>query len=301
MINFKCPSCNGEMSVSRAGDLVCSYCKGKFAFSDRDLRDYKEFRFRMLSYLSTISENPSPEETEKIWKNAEYDQFQLTDGRPLTISYLFKGKQEDVTIYTTRRNALFIFPKGKKDCCEHFSEMVKKLCYPSADIKGLSQFFPVVTGSFELADGRFLISVSKNEELYPLSAFGRLPAEHAAWIISRLENLCCALAYSDISHNGIHPESVFINARTHQAYLLGGWWNASEADGGSRQDLLDLRATAKRITGTEFEHAPKEFRQFISEPPAANAFEDFVLWDKVIEKGFHGRKFKKLDLSSLLL
>ena len=107
------------------------------------------------------------------------------------------------------------------------------------------------------------------------------------------------LAYSDIAHNGIDPESVFINARTHEAFLLGGWWNSAVSTGGSVQDLLDLRKTAKRITGTGYDSSPEEFRKFITSPPAGNAFDDFTQWDRVIETGFHGRKFKKLDLSNL--
>ena len=314
MINFKCSSCGAEMSVSKTGDLVCSYCGSKSVFTDKDLKEYKEFRFRMLSYLNIISDVPAgkvfskdvynsgsslyPEETERIWQNAEQEKLCLSDGRPLTIKYLFKGIQNGVTIYTARKNVIFVFEKGDEVSFGKFSPMVGKLCYPSADIKGLSKFFPVVGGCFELDDNRYVLSVSKDEELYPLSAFGSLPPEHAAWIVSRLENLCCVLAYSGILHNGIDMESVFINARTHQAYLLGGWWNACECTDG-RNDLIAVRNVAKRVMGIGYECSPDEFRKFISESPANDAFEDFSLWDTVIEKGFHGRRFRKLDLSSL--
>lgn len=300
MINFKCSSCGGEMTVSSTGDLVCSYCGSKSVFTDKDLSDYKNFRYRMLAYLSAISDRSDPEETDMIWKNAEQEQFILADGRRLSINYLFKGKQDDVTIYTARRNVIFVFPKGDIYSAGRFQESTGRLDYPSADIKGLSEFFPLFSGSFEIAGGRTMLSVSKGEELYPLSAFGSLPPEHTAWIISRLENLCCVLAYSDIAHNGIDIESVFINARTHQAYLLGGWWNSSQAEGGSQNDLIMLRAAAKRLTGLNYERSPEQFKRFITEPPAENAFDDFALWDKVIEDGFKGRKFRKLDLLSNL-
>ncbi len=299
MINFKCRSCGAEMSVSRTGDLCCSYCGSKSVFTDSELREYKEFRYRMLSYLSTISDHADPAETDRIWRNAETEALTLSDGRPLRIAYLFKGMQDGVTVYTARRNVLFVFPKEENAGSERFSAMTGMLSYPSADIKKLSQFFPVIVGRFELDDGRVLLSVSKEEELYPLSAFGSLPPEHTAWVVSRLENICCVLAYSGLSHRGIDPESVFINARTHQAYLLGGWWHASVRDGGDRQDLLELRAVARRTVGIQYEEAPAEFRRFITDPPAENAFDDFSLWDQVIETGFHGRVYRKLDLSRL--
>ena len=299
MISFKCRNCGGEMSVTRNGDLCCSYCGSKTVFNDKDLRDYKEFRLKMLTYLSEISDRPHPEETERIWNNAVSEEMTMSDGRPLTVRYLFKGVQDDVVIYTARKNVLFVFPEGKKEMGDRFANMITKLSYPSADIKGLSGFFPVISGRFELNDNRTLLSVAKDEEIYPLSAFGSLPPEHAAWIISRLESLCCVLAYSDISHRGIGLESVFINARTHQASLLGGWWNAGICEGGDRQDLIDMRNTAKRLTGLVFGSAPAQFCGFINDPPAADAFEDFELWDKVIEEGFNGRTFRKLDLSRL--
>ena len=211
---------------------------------------------------------------------------------PLTICHLFKGTQDGVTVYTARKNAVFIFGSGDAASYGSFSSIPEKLCYPSADIKGLAIFFPVVNGDFELEDGRHVIAVSKDEELYPLSAFGSLPPEHAAWIVSRLENLCCVLAYSSIAHNGIDMESFFINARTHQAYLLGGWWNSCLSDDSS-SDLKAVRNIAKRIMGLKYESAPDEFRRFISEAPACDAFEDFSRWDEVIEKGFTARILTK--------
>ena len=298
MINFKCRNCGGEMTVSQTGEMVCSYCGGHFVFSDKDLSEYKEFRYRMLAYLSALSDSPDTKETENIWRRAEQKDFALEDGRNLTVSYLFKGEQDGVTVYTARRNVLFFFSEAEERV-SRFYRMSEKLIYPSADIKDLSKFFPQISGKFRLADGRIVVAVSKDEELFPLSAFGSLPPEHAAWIVSRLENICCVLEYSDIEHNGIDLESVFINARTHQAYLLGGWWNASPHEGGSQNDLFAIRAVARRITGVGYDRSPEQFKRFVNGTPAGDAYEDFALWDKVIEEGFHGRKFRKLDLSTL--
>ena len=45
--------------------------------------------------------------------------------------------------------------------------------------------------------------------------------------------------------------------------------------------------------GLKYESAPDEFRRFISEAPACDAFEDFSRWDEVIEKGFTARILTK--------
>lgn len=299
MMNFKCPNCSGEMNVSHTGDLVCSYCGTKQVMSDEALRQYKEYRYRMLVYLSAISDSADPEKTERIWSHAERIPFTAKDGNPIEINCLFSGEQDGVTVYTARQNAIFLFPKDASEMAARFLDAPTRLQYPSADIKGLSAYFPAINRVFELADGRTLVCVSKNEECFPLSAFGCLPAEHVAWIISRLENLCCALAYSDYAHNGIDLESVFINARTHEAFLLGGWWNAAPSANGSRQDLTAIRRLAKRVAGTRYYDAPAGFRRFVEVVPAKDAYSDFAAWDKTIESSFGGRRFKKLDLSNL--
>ncbi|MBQ7541816.1 MAG: TFIIB-type zinc ribbon-containing protein [Clostridia bacterium] len=299
MVSFKCPNCGGEMSVSRTGDLLCSYCGTKQVMSDAELQSYKDFRYRMLVYLSAIAAEPAPEATERIWAHADSVSFTAKDGSPIAVSYLFSGVRDGVRIYTARRNVLFVFPAGAGAQIERFRNMPKLLQYPPADVKGLSSYFPTVNGIFELKDGRTLVSVSKSEECFPLSAFGSLPAEHAAWIVSRLENLCCVLAFSDLAHGGIDMETVFINARTHEAYLPGGWWNAQPCPNGSVQDLRAVRSVAKRVMGMQYDQSAKAFRDFIKRAPAQDAYADFAEWDRVITEAFGGRQFRKLDLSNL--
>ncbi len=301
MISFKCRNCGGEMNVSRGGELYCGYCGSKAVLSDAQLREYREFRLSMLNYLSAIANTDAdPAQTERIWRHAEHEELRAADGSAINIEYLFRDEQDRVTVYTARNNVLFVFKKGDRRA-ERFFNMVDRLEFPAADVRDLGQFFPVRAGVYPLEDGGTLIAVKKNEKVFPLSAFGALPPEHAAWIISRLENLCCVLAYSGIAHGGIGLESVFIDAGKHAAYLLGGWWNSAEKPEGSARDLSDIRCTAKRIMGVCYNGAPEELKAFISQSPAKNAFEDFTLWDETLKKAFGKRQFRRLDLVSLRL
>ncbi len=301
MLNFKCTQCGGEMSVSRTGDLICSYCGSHMVFSDKELAEYRDFRKRMLVYLSSIANREAdPENTGRIWAGAETEMYRSAEGDDITVRYLFKSSADDGTdTFTSRNHVILVFPRDKRDAPDRFQKNLKLLSYPSADIKNLSQYFPVYAGTFPLDDGRVMLALSKSEELFPLSAFGSLPAVHAAWIVSRLENLCCVMEFSNIRHGGIGMDSVFINARTHEAFLLGGWENAGHRAGGSRDDLAAVRSTARRVLGRHFGSAPAEFRQFIDNGPASDAYSDFSEWDRVIERGFGGRKFEKLDLCNL--
>ena len=65
--------------------------------------------------------------------------------------------------------------------------------------------------------------------------------------------------------------------------------------------ICGLRAAAKRVTGMSYDSAPAEFKRFVEGAPAEDAYEDFRLWDRVIDEGFKGRRFRKLDLSALNL
>ena len=289
------------MSISRNGDLVCSYCGSRYVLSDQELMPYREFRARMLSYLAAIANrNAHPEETDWIWERAETRVFRTAEGADLRINYIDRAEDDGITVFTARRNVLFLFPEHRAAEAARFTENVSRLAYPQADVRQLSQYFPEHTGSFTLSDGRVLLTIAKPEEVFPLSAFGRLPAVHAAWIVSRMENMCCVLAYSDLVHGGINPSSIFINAGTHEAYLLGGWWKAKSVPGGSTSDLADLRRTAKRLLGTAYAEAPAAFRRFLEEKPAKDAYTDFGCWDRVIEKGFGGRRFEKLELNLIV-
>ena len=299
MISFKCKNCGGEMSVSRNGGLFCSYCGTRTVFSDSELREYREFRAKMLEYLSAVANTDSdPAATESVWFRAEHTTLRADDGSAVEIKYLFKGEQDGVEIYTARNNALFRFKAGDGRAAR-FSAPVGALRFPAADVRDLKQFFPVFNGEYVLEDGGTLLAVKKPETAFPLSAFGGLPPEHAAWIVSRLENLCCVLAYSGLAHNGIGMESVFIDPGKHSAYLLGGWWNARPHEDGSAADLAAVRETAGRVLGVYADDAPAAFKDFLSGPPRGNAYDDFAAWDGVICSGFGGRRFVKLDLCSL--
>ena len=295
MLNFKCPNCDGELSVNRSGDLLCSYCDSKFNFSDKELKEYREFRYNMLYYLSCVANRTvAGEDTERLWQHSSSISLSAENGSEINISYIYKSERSGVECYTARNNVIFVF---EGDRAERFAQGVKLLCYPSADVRDLAQYFPVITGRYALKNGKTMLAVSKPETVFPLGAFGSLDPAHAAWIVSRLENLCCVMEYSGVIHGGIALDELFINAGTHELYLIGGWENAVKGSGST--DLAMMRRTIKRLMGSEIKNAPKEFIDFLNKTPLPDAYKDFEDWDTVIEKGFGGRRFHKLDLTDI--
>ncbi|MBQ5311732.1 MAG: hypothetical protein ILP19_06790 [Oscillospiraceae bacterium] len=294
MLSFKCRTCGGEMSVSKSGDLVCSYCGSKYTFTDKDLSAYREFRLKMLYYLSAQA-NREEYDTEEIWSRASEASFMTADGSDISVRFVSLEENGDTAVYTARNNVIITMPPDKAD---RYEKAVTELGYPSADTRKLSQYFPVITGRFLLRDGRAMLAAAKPEAVFPLSLFGSLPPVHAAWILSRLENICCVLEYSGMTHGGIDTANVFINAATHEAYLLGGWEKAVKTSD-KHTDLIMIRQTAERVMGKSISEAPDMFREFLKKRSFTNAYDDFADWDRVIEQGFNGRRFVKLDLTNI--
>ena len=79
---------------------------------------------------------------------------------------------------------------------------------------------------------------------------------------------------------------------------MGHWHTTlSRSASNSEMDLRDIRKTAARILGMHKNEAPKALMDFLEGKPEADAFADFEKWDKVIETGFGGRRFAKMDVN----
>ena len=300
MISYKCKECGAEMVVHSNGDIVCPYCGAKENFSDAELREYKRLRWNVLEYLRSCADSdPDPAKTDRVWDNASRLTLKSAAGEDVVIEYLYEAEQDGIKMYCARNSVIYIFPKIMGDLTRKIVEGLSLLDYPQADVRNLSKCFPQYNTTIALESGETFVALFKPADFYPLSMFGALEKEHVAWIISRLENICCVLQYSDITHGDIKPDSICINPRTHEAMLFGQWWNVKKGISSSllspNKDLTDVRATARKILGFERGELPKDFEKFLNEKPREDAYTDFANWDKVIETAFGGRRFTKME------
>lgn len=176
-------------------------------------------------------------------------------------------------------------------------------------------------------DGGVLVAVKKQQGVYPLKLLGLLLDRHVAWIISRLENLCCLLSYNGMVLNGLTVDNLFVSPASHQIYLYGGWWfagyendrmNGISADVRKciyrkylekkrchhSTDLESLRFVAIKLLGCETREDVKEipnlpaaFCDFLLEPAEESAAADFAYWDRTLEKSYGERKFIPLPVT----
>ena len=300
MISFKCKNCGAEMSVDSTSGLFCEYCGTKVPFSDGDLADYRNFRLQVLNYLRSVNDSKAggSHDESYLWRSAETLRLRTDDKDDITVRYLYSVDYGDATAYLARNNVLFVFKKGRKNLADRMISSIERIQIPAADMKGLRETLPEFSGRWNLEDGGTMVSFVRADNIFPLDMFGCLRPEHAAWIVSRLENIACVLNYSGLVHQGISVESVFINPFTHHAVLFGPWWNVQTMGASdARRDLADIRVVAGKIMGPGQRSAPREFVKFIKSRPCDDSYGDFEAWDKVIESGFGGRRFAEMNVN----
>lgn len=311
MKNLNCKNCGGQMTIDLSGTTAhCRYCGSEYVLDHRDTDYYRDFYARMRSFLSLSSDGQERRRrSDELWSGAASEIFECSDGRQIDIKSMHTYKDRDAAVYTARQNIIFRFDIGNNDKADKFRKNVSSVDYPSADTRNLSDFFPRISGGFELKDGSSLLIVKKSEDEYPLRLFGTLSGRHTAWLIGRMENLCCVLEYNSIVHNDFGPDTLYINPYDHQASLYGGWWNAvrnntrvNDRICTTRDNLAALRETAARVLGfasadavRETDDIPKPFADFLRSTPLSNAYEDFTYWDNVLIKSYGERKFINME------
>ena len=289
MINYKCKMCGGELELSGSGGMVCTYCGSKSFFSDEDFKGNETFRKKMLEYYkaeAAIKDNDYT--TDKFWVCNDRDAFTMQNGQKLQIDYMKKYDYQEYTCYIARESVIYIFNTGKDS--DAFLAGLNRLAFPEADDR-LHRSFPEFKTGIKLEDGRQVLVFVRRPNVYPSEMFAPWESKHLAWVISRMENICCALAYSGIEHGGISPESVWINPVMHEGILFGDWRDVRTLTQNS--DLKDLRKTAIHLAKNTRD--PKEMYAFLNSAPEKDAFSDFEKWDRVIEDGFGGHRFIKMN------
>ena len=304
MKNLNCKNCGGTMSVDPSGmQAVCPYCGTKYVLDHRDTDYYLDFYRQMRGFLRLPNdERERRARADKLWEGADTTVFETHDGQKIDVKSMFMQNGKNVASYTARRNIILDLSPSDAD---KFRRAAASIDYPSADTRGLSDFFPDITGGFDLSDGSVLLVLKKSEDEYPLRMFGKLSGRHTAWLIGRMENLCCVLEYNSTVHPDICEDTLYINPYTHQASLYLGWQNAVKNNTGgltTRLNLIRLRETAARVLGFKdiadvkaTEDIPAPFVQFLKSEPRATAYDDFAYWDEVLIKSYGERKFINME------
>ncbi|MCR4584081.1 MAG: hypothetical protein K5686_00010 [Lachnospiraceae bacterium] len=293
MLKYKCGNCGGEFEIHAHGELLCPFCGTKQYFSDAELSGYKGYRDNVLQYVRRSNDSFFAKgDVLRLFNDSDIEKYESADGS-IEIAYTYRTETDGVEIFINKESVVCVFPADRSSLADRALKNIAELEYPSADIKNLRNCLPYLKARYELKSGGVILAFSKNENVYPLFIFSELHPKHVAWIISRMENLCCLLEFNGLDHKHMDEQSLFINPKSHEAFWYGGWWD-TEGDG-PRTALADIRKTAKKLTGEMVSEGPREYAEFLSSKPRDTAYDDFAYWDEVIEKGFGGHHFADFE------
>ena len=288
MITYKCKNCGAQLKLSDAGGFTCTYCGSRAFMSDSELRGNDVFRKKITEYyMARANEKENDYTGDDLWEETGNVSFTLSNSQPLTIAYMDKYVYPKMECYLARKNMVYIFDDRFE--ADSFMNGLLSLAFPEADMK-LDRCFPQLAQRVQLNDGREVLIFIRKPFFYPVEIFAPLKPEHLAWVISRMENICCALEFSGISQGDISPSSILVNPVTHEGMLFGDWRNVTRR--GTEKDLKQIRQTAKQIMISN--SGPVKMAEFLGSAPKRNAYDDFAYWDTVIEEGFGGHKFIKM-------
>lgn len=312
MKNMNCKNCGGTLVFDASAMVaVCHFCGTKYVLDHQDTDYFQNFYAQMSQFLAASNDDRErKQKATQLWENANEQTFYCVDGSEIEIKYMYTYTSKDAQVYVARRNIIFHFKSDGVAKAELFRKNISAIDYPSADTRSLSDFFPKISGGFALNDGTYILVIKKDEDEYPLRLFGKLSGRHVAWVISRMENLCCVLEYNSLVHPDISVDTLYINPYTHQCSLYGNWWNVTRNNSyaynsrsvlTTEKNLYLLRDTAAYLLG--FESAskirntpdiPRDLAKFITSRPKSNAYEDFAYWDEMLIKAYGERKFMNM-------
>ena len=289
MIQYICKQCGAQLELGSAGGFRCSYCGARAFLSDAELKGNTEFRKKLLSYYKAKADAKEQDYSgDTLWEENGSASYRMQNGKTLTLSYMDHYSYPELVCYLCRETVVYVF--DREEGANAFLRGLSQLAFPAADVK-LVRCFPQLKSKLYLDEGKLGLVYTRKPYFYPAEVFAPFASEHLAWVISRMENICCALEYSELEHGNITAASLFINPITHEGMLFGDWRAVKRKE--STRDLRDLREAAKSVA--EDLHHPRELETFLQSEPAADAYADFAAWDKVIEDGYGGHRFTKMD------
>ena len=157
-----------------------------------------------------------------------------------------------------------------------------------------------------------------------MAHLGRLDPQHVAWIGSGLWNLACYLEYSQIGHQAIGMDTVWVDPANHRVALLGGWAYAGRlgerwaALPGRTLGLASSAMLKRKVQDATLDHTlirallrellgdasgmhkavstPDALAAFTRQPAGGTAVAQYTAWKQALVRSFGPPKFVEMAL-----
>lgn len=284
-----------------------------------------------FAHITALKDEAIENLNEGIWKKPGRISFEMKRGGWISFEYNSESEFEIGRTYVGEDRVMFLI---EGEHLEYYNNAISKIAGLSFADSNMKEEFekvlPRLVRQGVTKSGYGVMIITKDKDEYPLMDIlkrmgNRLDPRHVAWIISRLCSICCYLQYSNIVHNGLAIDNLFINPKMHTVSLLGGWWYAVRANEkmiGTTKDVYEVMSDKCRSTGiaelsTDQEMVHEIAKQLLdnkslvfkpgecTDIPAAMAtwirngsggcaFDEFENWNKTLDDSWGRRRFVDL-------
>lgn len=283
--------------------------------------------------------NPDPRAGDVFAKiKGELDGWRKGE-RPNTLSLTTRGKVEHFRylavipfelgeLYVGERHLIWATRREEDDLAKRWIDTVKNMNFPLDKAGELERYVPHWARNVLAIGDRTYVIIHRDPGFVRLADVlkkqPRLDPKHVAWICSRMYALCTGLAFAGVTHLDISPESIFINAETHDAALLGGWYYTGykrfkpkaapkrTAQFGKLErnsaHLGQIRLLGRRLLGANSlgalrarKDVPEPIKAWFGGSHGYEPVSEWGLWDQTLRLAYGPAKFVKweLDVSSI--
>jgi hypothetical protein len=267
------------------------------------------------------------------WIEPDALRIDTIDGRAFRFAFKRRHALEIGEMLISPHHVVFVVGKPYAALFRQGIRRIAGVTYADAKVKGqIARFIPHLERTLETADAHVAVA-RKTEDVVLLKDLldylgGGLPPKHAAWVVSALLNLVCFFEVTGLTHNALSANSVFVSAKFHAVFPLGGWWYAApvgtrinvlpeetfalapaallakkQAD--TRLDLESVRAIGRACLNDPSGLAlagrpdvPAPMSQFLRLPSSGSAVEDYRTWTtEVLPDSFGPRRFLELPIT----
>ena len=268
------------------------------------------------------------------WKGQAEVRFTNKAGKTYRFAYRTMHEIEVGKMYVAKGKLMYVLKPEFEDLFLNGIKMINSIKYPAKLKEEFTKYFPKILFSDKTCDIGLVAVFEKPEgaallqDIIEYLPDNRIDPLHVAWIGSALYNIATFLDHVDICHNSIIPTAVFIDPVNHAAYLFGGWWYATPANGKLKavpsellktlpKEVFDTKKAKtvydrKAVKGVAIsclgdpsmigmkllsrKDVPKAMLSWVRAPSGPDAIKEFDGWYETLHTCFGKRKFIKWDI-----
>lgn len=167
-------------------------------------------------------------------ERAGLKRYRKRDGSLKEVVYTARRYFELGAMYIGQAHVAFEIDKEHEDLFANCCSVMLALRFHDLDMAAeMAPRLPQFLDSFRTDAAAVLVLKKSPDQLLLADVLRHLNGKladirHLGWILNSLYNIACYLEWSEMAHNAIAPDTVFISPLRHSATLLGGWCYAAQ-------------------------------------------------------------------------